>query len=240
MFDRLRQNSCRDNPNAMSSSDEAYAQNGQDRKLAFVNASIDRRTTSPDRVTKPASPHVVAGRVRDSRRTHHGPPVGSAAADHAQVTENIYDTPTGRSLLIPQGARLIGVYDSQVAFGQSRVLLVWTRLILPNGRSIVMERQPGTDPGGYAGLEDGVDYHWDAMFKAALLLTLLSADAGPGLFRHRRYRRPRGCRGDLGLPVRRAENQRPGLLRSARAGIGSPSGLAALAWLGQRLGYPPA
>jgi hypothetical protein len=64
----------------------------------------------------------------------------------AQVTENIYDTPTGRARLIPQGARLIGVYDSQVAFGQSRVLLVWTRLIMPNGRSIVLERQQGRTP----------------------------------------------------------------------------------------------
>ena len=67
----------------------------------------------------------------------------------AQVTSNVYDSPTGRFLLIPQGARLIGEYDSRVAFGQSRVLLAWTRLILPNGRSIVLERQPGADAAGY-------------------------------------------------------------------------------------------
>jgi type IV secretory pathway VirB10-like protein len=89
------------------------------------------------------------------------------------VTENVYDSPTGRSLLIPQGARLIGIYDSQVAFGQSRVLLVWTRLIMPNGRSIVLERQPGADAGGYAGLQDEVDNHWLELFKAAALSTLL-------------------------------------------------------------------
>jgi Bacterial conjugation TrbI-like protein len=71
----------------------------------------------------------------------------------AQVTENVYDSPTERFLLIPQGTRLIGIYDSQVAFGQSRVLLIWTRLIMPNGRSIVLERQPGADTAGYAGLE---------------------------------------------------------------------------------------
>jgi hypothetical protein len=59
-------------------------------------------------------------------------------------------------LLVPQGTRLIGNYDSQIAFGQSRVLLVWTRLIMPNERSIVLERQPGADTAGYAGLEDGV------------------------------------------------------------------------------------
>ena len=62
------------------------------------------------------------------------------------------------------GARLIGIYDSQVAFGQSRVLLVWTRLIMPNGRSIVLERQTGADAAGYAGLEDEVDNHWGAPF----------------------------------------------------------------------------
>jgi type IV secretion system protein TrbI len=72
------------------------------------------------------------------------------------VTENIFDTPTGRAKLVPQGARLIGVYASQVAFGQSRVLLVWTRLLMPNGRSIVLERQQGADAGGYSGLQDEV------------------------------------------------------------------------------------
>jgi type IV secretory pathway ATPase VirB11/archaellum biosynthesis ATPase len=84
----------------------------------------------------------------------------------AQVTENVDDTPTGRVRLIPQGARLIDVYDSQVAFGQSRVLLVGTRLIMPNGRSIVLERQPGADAAGYAGLEDDVDYHWTSRLRA--------------------------------------------------------------------------
>ena len=78
----------------------------------------------------------------------------------AQVTQHIYDSPTGSLLLIPQGTRLIGAYDAGVTFGLRRVLLVWNRLILPNGRSIVLERQPGADASGFAGLEDGVDYHW--------------------------------------------------------------------------------
>jgi type IV secretory pathway VirB10-like protein len=98
----------------------------------------------------------------------------------AQVSENVYDTPTGKYLLIPQGARLIGLYDSQVAFGQSRVLLVWIRLIMPNGKSIVLERQPGADTSGYSGLEDEVDNHWGALFKAALLSTLLSVGSEAG------------------------------------------------------------
>jgi ParB-like chromosome segregation protein Spo0J len=98
----------------------------------------------------------------------------------AQVTEAVYDTPTGKYLLIPQGARLIGKYDSSVAFGQNRVLLVWTRLIMPNGTSIVLEQQPGADTQGYAGLEDDVDNHWAMLIKAAMLSTLLSVGAEAG------------------------------------------------------------
>lgn len=164
-------------PNAVSLPDEAYAQNGQDRKLAFVNASIDRRTTSPDRVTKAASPYVVQAGSVISAALITGLRSDLPGQIIAQVTEPIFDSPTGRSLLIPQGARLIGIYDSQVAYGQSRVLLVWTRLIMPNGRSIILERQPGADTAGYAGLQDEVDHHWGELFKAALLSTLLSVGA---------------------------------------------------------------
>ena len=98
----------------------------------------------------------------------------------AQVTEAVYDSPTGKYLLIPQGAKLIGQYDSSVAFGQCRVLLVWTRIIMPDGDSIVLERQPGADTQGYAGLEDEVDNHWGMLFKAAVLSTLLSVGAEAG------------------------------------------------------------
>jgi len=98
----------------------------------------------------------------------------------AQVTENVYDSPTGRALLIPQGTRIVGQYDNGIGFGQHSVLLVWSRLIFPNGRSIIMERQPGTDAEGYAGLEDGVDYHWGELFKAAALSTILSVGAEAG------------------------------------------------------------
>jgi len=98
----------------------------------------------------------------------------------AQVTENVYDGPTGRLLLIPQGARLIGQYDAQVAFGQSRALLVWNRLIMPDGRSITLERQPGADASGVAGLEDEVDNHWGQLFRAAAISTLLSIGSQAG------------------------------------------------------------
>jgi type IV secretory pathway VirB10-like protein len=159
---------------------DTFTQNGQDRKLAFVNASADTRTTSPDRVAAPASSYVVqAGNIIPAALIT-GIRSDLPGQITAQVTENVFDSPTGRFLLVPQGARLIGVYDSQVAFGQSRVLLVWTRLIMPNGRSIVLERQQGADAGGYSGLEDEVDNHWGALFKAALLSTLLGVGSELG------------------------------------------------------------
>jgi type IV secretion system protein TrbI len=166
-------------PNQTSQPD-SFTQNGQDRKLAFVNASADRRTTSPDRVAAPASTYVVqAGNIIPAALIT-GIRSDLPGQITAQVTENIFDSPSGRFLLVPQGSRLIGIYDSQVAFGQSRVLLVWTRLIMPNGRSIVLERQPGADTAGYAGLEDEVDNHWGALFKAALLSTLLGVGSELG------------------------------------------------------------
>ena len=163
-----------------SSSDEAFAQNGQDRKLLFVNAPVDRRTTAPDRLSRPASPFMVQAGTVIPAALITGIRSDLPGQITAQVTENIYDTPTGRARLIPQGTRLIGVYDSQVAAGQSRVLLVWTRLIMPNGRSIILERQPGADAAGYSGLEDEVDNHWGALFKAALLSTLLGVGSELG------------------------------------------------------------
>jgi len=166
--------------NLASSSDETFAQNGQDRKLLFVNAPVDRRTTAPDRLSRPASPFVLqagtiipAALITGVRSDIPGPIT-------AQVTEAVFDSPTGRVKLVPPGARLIGIYDSQIAFGQSRVVLVWTRLILPNGRSIVLERQQGADAGGYSGLEDEVDNHWAELFKAALLSSVLGVGAELG------------------------------------------------------------
>ena len=132
----------------------------QDRQLAFLNAAVDRRTVSPDRVAAPASPNILQAGAVIPAALITGIRSDLPGQITAQVTENVYDSPTGRILLVPQGTRLIGQYDNGVGFGQRRILLVWNRLIMPNGRSIVLERQPGADSEGYAGLEDGVDYHW--------------------------------------------------------------------------------
>jgi type IV secretion system protein VirB10 len=149
----------------------------QERQQAFLNAPVDRRTVAADRVAAPASPNVLQAGAVISAALITGIRSDLPGQITAQVTENIYDSPTGQILLVPQGTRVIGQYDNNVQFGQSRVLLVWNRLIFPNGRSIVLERQPGADAEGYAGLEDGVDYHWWDLAKAAGLSTLLSVGA---------------------------------------------------------------
>ena len=153
----------------------------QDHKLAFLNGAVDRRTTSPDRVQAPASKYILQAGAVIPAALITGLRSDLPGQVTAQVTEDVYDSPTGKILLIPQGARLVGQYDAQIAFGQTRALLVWNRLIMPNGRSIVLERQPGADPEGYAGLEDEVDNHWGTLFKAAILSTLLSVGSEAGM-----------------------------------------------------------
>ncbi|CAN7711673.1 TrbI/VirB10 family protein [Aminobacter sp. LjRoot7] len=152
-------------------------QTAQDKQLAFLNAAADRRTVARDRVMSPASPFVLQAGAVIPAALITGIRSDLPGQVTAQVTENIYDSPTGRALLVPQGTRIIGQYDNNVQFGQRRALLVWNRLIFPTGRSIVLERQPGADAQGYAGLEDRVDYHWWDLAKAAGLSTLLAAGA---------------------------------------------------------------
>jgi type IV secretion system protein TrbI len=153
----------------------------QDHKLAFLNGAVDRRTTSPDRVQPAASKYILQAGAVIPAALITGLRSDLPGQVTAQVTEDVYDSPTGKILLVPQGARLVGQYDAQIAFGQSRALLVWNRLIMPNGRSIVLERQPGADTEGYAGLEDEVDNHWGTLFKAAILSTILSVGSEAGM-----------------------------------------------------------
>lgn len=145
-----------------------------ERRESFLNKPVDRRTTSADQLSDLPSPYVVQAGAVIPAALVTGLRSDLPGQITAQVTSHVYDSATGRFLLIPQGSRLIGEYDSRVAFGQSRALLVWTRLILPNGRSITLERQPGADEAGYAGLEDGVNYHWGRLFMAAGLATVLN------------------------------------------------------------------
>ena len=143
------------------------------RRQGFLDRASDRRTVSGERLAGLPSPSILqAGSVIPAALIT-GIRSDLPGLVTAQVTQNVYDSPTGRIIVIPQGSRLIGDYDADVAFGQSRVLLAWNRLILPDGRSIILERQPASDPAGFAGLQDRTDYHWGNVLKAALVSTLL-------------------------------------------------------------------
>ena len=93
----------------------------------------------------------------------------------AQVSENVYDTATGRYLLIPQGAKLVGTYDNSVTFGQRRILVAWRRIIYPDASSLDLGAMPGADESGYAGFKDKVDNHLLRLFGQAILLSIFSA-----------------------------------------------------------------
>jgi type IV secretion system protein VirB10 len=149
----------------------------QDSKLAFINKSADQTIYGTGTLQTPRSPYqVMAGTVIPAALVT-GFNSDLPGQIIATVTESVYDTTSGRYLLIPQGARLLGQYDSQVAFGQSRVLLVWNRIVMPDGSSIALDRLPGVDTAGYAGLEDEIDNHWGKLLAGAALSTLLGVSA---------------------------------------------------------------
>ncbi len=158
---------------------------GVDNAVAAREAFLTRATSgdpvSPERLAPPPSPWILqAGSVIPAALIT-GLRSDLPGQIAAQVTAPVYDSPTGRYLLIPQGARLLGEYDSRIAAGQTRLLLVWTRLILPDGRSIDLSREPGADTSGAAGLEDEVDNHWGRILLAAGLATLLNLGLETGL-----------------------------------------------------------
>ena len=150
------------------------------RRQAFLERASDKRTVSAERLSGLISPNILQAGSIIPAALITGIRSDLPGLVTAQVTQNVYDSPTGRILLIPQGSRLIGDYDADVAFGQSRVLLAWNRLILPDGRSIVLDRQPASDPRGFAGLQDGTNYHWGGVLKAALISTLLGVGSEMG------------------------------------------------------------
>jgi len=146
---------------------------GQAAHRAFLQVAANRTTASSERITEPVSPYIVQAGSIIPAALITGIRSDLPGQITAQVTQNVYDSPTGKILLIPQGSRLIGEYSSEISAGQNRVLLAWDRLILPGGRSILFDRQPGADAAGMAGLQDRTNYHWGNMLKAALVSTLL-------------------------------------------------------------------
>jgi type IV secretion system protein VirB10 len=147
--------------------------NGQQHKAAFLERPAQGDVVSAHGLEAPRSPYTVMAGSVIAASLITGLDSDLPGLITAQVTENVFDTVTGRYLLIPQGARLIGSYDSVVAFGQSRALVVWQRLILPDGSSIQLDNLPATDAAGYAGLSDQVDFHTWRLLKGVALSTLL-------------------------------------------------------------------
>jgi len=161
---------------AAQPADPTAVQNRQDQKEAFL-AGGSTEIRNAGNLQMPASPYqVMAGTVIA------GALVTGIKSDLpgdviATVTEPVYDTATGKFLLIPQGSRILGKYNSQVSYGQSRVQVMWNRIILPDTSSLTLDNLVGSDPAGYAGLEDEVDWHWDRIFAGAVLTTLLGVGA---------------------------------------------------------------
>ncbi len=154
--------------------------NLQDRKSAFASTSrADVR--NPNRIEDPVSPYQLMAGALIPASLITGINSDLPGTVIAQVTQNVYDTVRGQHLLIPQGSRLLGRYQSEVSFGQDRALVVWDRILFPDGSSISIS-EPGSDASGYAGLKDRTDHHWDKVFAAAGLATLLGigAELGPG------------------------------------------------------------
>jgi type IV secretion system protein VirB10 len=161
---------------AAQPADPTAVQNRQDQKEAFLKAGATETRNSGNLVL-PASPYqvmagtVIAGAlVTGIKSDLPGDVIGT-------VTEPVFDTATGKFLLIPQGSRILGRYNSQVNYGQSRVQVVWNRIILPDTSSLTLDNLVGTDPAGYAGLEDDVDWHWNRIVAGAVLTTLLGVGA---------------------------------------------------------------
>lgn len=153
--------------------DPAEDPNDQQNKADFVGARVSDTGVNPHALTPPVSPYMLSAGSVIAASLITGLRSDLPGMVTAQVTENVFDSATGRILLIPQGARLIGSYDSAVAFGQSRALVVWQRIIMPDGSSIALDNAPASDPAGYVGLADKVDSHSWSLVKGAAISTLL-------------------------------------------------------------------
>ncbi|WP_066816896.1 TrbI/VirB10 family protein [Sphingomonas mali] len=151
--------------------------NGQRRKADYVRATDRGADTNPHTVASAPSPFTLSAGSVIAASLITGLRSDLPGLVTAQVTERVFDSATGRILLIPQGARLIGSYDSVVAFGQRRALVIWQRIVFPDGSSLRIDNVPAADPSGYAGLADEVDFHTWSLLKGVVLSTLLGVGA---------------------------------------------------------------
>lgn len=147
--------------------------NGQTSKEDFFNQDIKDLGYLPNQVVPALSPYELKRGSVIPAILLTGLNSDLPGRITAQVSQNVYDSATGHRLLIPQGARLFGRYDSKVSFGQQRVLVVWTDLILPNGSTLQIGGMAGTDAEGYGGFRDRVDRHLLRTFGSAALIALI-------------------------------------------------------------------
>ena len=162
---------------SMSGTANNVSNSAQDQKERFLSAPTETNTRSAHMLQLPDSPYQIAAGTVIPAALITGINSDLPGQVLATVTQPVYDTATGHHLLIPQGSRLIGQYDSHIVGGQRRVLLVWNRLVMPDTSSVLLDRLPGVDAGGYAGLKDAVDRHWDQILLGAALSTLIGVTA---------------------------------------------------------------
>ncbi|WP_066585607.1 TrbI/VirB10 family protein [Sphingomonas pruni] len=157
--------------------DPANDPNDQQRKIDFASSATKDVEVNPNRIAPAPSPYTLSAGSLITASLSTGLRSDLPGMVTAQVTQRVFDSATGSILLVPQGARLIGKYDSVVAFGQRRALVIWQRIIFPDGSSIRIDNAPASDPSGYAGLADKVDFHTWALLKGVVLSTMLGVGA---------------------------------------------------------------
>lgn len=147
--------------------------NGQKSKDDFFNADLKELGYLPNRVVPQQSLYELKRGSVIPATLITGINSDLPGRITAQVSQNVYDSATGHRLLIPQGTKLFGRYDSKVSFGQSRVLVVWTDIVFPNGSTLQIGGMAGTDAEGYGGFKDKVNNHYLKTFGSAALIALI-------------------------------------------------------------------
>jgi len=147
--------------------------NGQRAKEDFFNADLKNLGYLPNHLVPQLSPFELKRGSVIPATLITGINSDLPGRITAQVSQNVYDSATGHRLLIPQGTKLFGRYDSKISFGQSRVLVVWTDIIYPNGSTLQIGGMAGTDAEGYGGFRDKVDRKWLDTFGSAILIALI-------------------------------------------------------------------
>lgn len=144
-------------------------------KKTFLNTAETVKNYLPATLQNPRSPYEIKTGTLIPAILISGINSDLPGPITAQVRENVFDSIAGRYLLIPQGSRLQGIYDSAIAYGQQRVLIAWQRLIFPNGQSLELAGMPGVDVSGYAGFKDKANNHYQRLFGSAILMSMISA-----------------------------------------------------------------